>query len=115
MLPLVSAFVFTQVHSTDNDCVDVELKIVGIVVRIIEEVAASLELHESIGHIHTLSDLDHGNVPLILGILSSQVARSWAIVFSNSGSPWAIVKYVGNILDHYAGMLEKNPPTISGA
>lgn len=115
MLRLVSAFVLTQVHSIDNDSLDVELKIMGIVIRIVEEVAASLEPHESIGHIHTLNDLDHGNVPLILGILSTQVARSWAIVFSNSGSPWAIVKCVGDILDHYAGMLEKHPLTISGA
>ncbi|KAI4721419.1 hypothetical protein E4T48_02275 [Aureobasidium sp. EXF-10727] len=93
-----------------NHATEVELKIVGIVIRIVEEVAASLEPHESLGHIHTLSDLDRGDVPKMLQSLGRQIARSWAIVFSNSGSPWAIVRYVGNVLDQYAGLLGENSP-----
>ncbi|KAI5208453.1 hypothetical protein AUEXF2481DRAFT_292926 [Aureobasidium subglaciale EXF-2481] len=90
-----------------NHAAEAELKVVGIVVRIVEEVAASLEPFESLGHIYTLNDLDHGDLPAMLHVLSSQLARSWAYVFNTSGSPWPIVRFLGSIIDHYAGMLEK--------
>ncbi|THV80064.1 hypothetical protein D6D27_08849, partial [Aureobasidium pullulans] len=86
---------------------EAELKIIGIVVRVIEELAASLDAPESLGHLYTLGDLDHGNVPLILRSLSSQIVRGWAVVFDNSRAPWAIVGFIGRSLDLYAQMVEE--------
>ncbi|THY04416.1 hypothetical protein D6D02_07976 [Aureobasidium pullulans] len=86
---------------------EAELKIIGIVVRVIEELAASLDAPESLGHLYTLGDLDHGNVPLILRSLSSQIVRGWAVVFDNSRAPWAIVGFIGRSLDLYAQMAEE--------
>lgn len=73
----------------------------------IEELAASLDAPESLGHLYTLGDLDHGNVPLILRSLSSQIVRGWAVVFDNSRAPWAIVGFIGRSLDLYAQMVEE--------
>ncbi|KAI5204558.1 hypothetical protein E4T39_03585 [Aureobasidium subglaciale] len=100
-------------HHADQ-ATEVELKVVGIVVRIVEEVAASLEPFESLGHIYTLNDLDHGDIPAIMHVLSSQLARSWAYVFNTSGSPWPIVGFLGRIIDRYAGMLEKQNMLLMG-
>ncbi|KAI5274913.1 hypothetical protein E4T47_02163 [Aureobasidium subglaciale] len=59
-----------------NHATEVELKVVGIVVRIVEEVAASLEPFESLGHVYTLSDLDHGDLPTLLHILARKAEHA---------------------------------------